>query len=101
MTLDEYINGTDYNDFWRLSSGEHQNLLDEAVERIERGEWRSVEDELPNDKEEVLIKHKNYKCYFIGTYYDLGEKWVLRNEIGYIDTNAITHWMPLPKLPNN
>ena len=35
MTLDEYLKDTDPNTFWKLSCGEHENLLDEAIERIE------------------------------------------------------------------
>lgn len=37
MNLDEYIrqSETDSNLFWRLDSGEIQNLLDEAIELIE------------------------------------------------------------------
>ena len=37
MNLDEYIrqSETDSNLFWRLYSGEVQNLLDEAIELIE------------------------------------------------------------------
>jgi len=34
MTLDEYIASDDDNLFWKLSSGEQQNLLDEAIERM-------------------------------------------------------------------
>ncbi len=35
MTLDEYIASEERNLFWKLSPGEVQNLLDEAIERIE------------------------------------------------------------------
>jgi len=34
MRLNEYMASDDSNAFWRLSSGDHQNLLDEAVERM-------------------------------------------------------------------
>ena len=34
MTLNEYMASDDSNAFWRLSSGDHQNLLDDAVERM-------------------------------------------------------------------
>lgn len=33
-TLDEYMASTDSNAFWRLSAGDHQNLLDEAIDRM-------------------------------------------------------------------
>jgi hypothetical protein len=35
MTLNEYRASTDSNAFWRLDSGDRQNLLDGAVERID------------------------------------------------------------------
>ena len=33
--LDEYLKDEDPNKFWRLSSGEHENLLDLALERAD------------------------------------------------------------------
>jgi len=49
MTLDEYTAAqeSDGNLFWRLDAGDHQNLLDEAVERLElmtaeRDCWESL-----------------------------------------------------------
>ena len=36
MTLSEYLVEGDPNKFWRLSSGEHLNLLDEALDRVEK-----------------------------------------------------------------
>ena len=42
MTLDEYMAINDSNAFWRLSSGEHQNLLDEAIERMLDAERRAA-----------------------------------------------------------
>jgi len=35
MKLNEYIACQDHLIFWRLDPGEHQNLLDEAIEMIE------------------------------------------------------------------
>lgn len=36
MNLQEYIENEDPNKFWRLSTGETQNLLDEAIELIDQ-----------------------------------------------------------------
>ena len=51
MNLDEYIrqSETDSNLFWRLDSGEVQNLLDEAIELIEA--LRAIIDSHPNPLE--------------------------------------------------
>ena len=111
MTLDEYLNSTDSNDFWRLSSGEHQNLLDEAIERIEalkvqRGEsgqldthvmpdWNLVKDTLPEREGQYLIYDKDgsvLSAYFEGTKFTKGGAggfWVV----------AVIGWMNLPKPP--
>ena len=35
MTLDEYRATTDRNTFYRLQSGEQENLLEDAIERID------------------------------------------------------------------
>lgn len=40
MTLDEYMTTDDNNAFRRLSSSDHQNLLDEAIDRM--GEARTL-----------------------------------------------------------
>lgn len=48
MTLNEYIERSkvDSNLFWRLPSGDHQNLLDEAIDRSNLGkaDWIWVDD---------------------------------------------------------
>ena len=51
MNLDEYIrqSETDSNLFWRLDSGQVQNLLDEAIELIEG--LRAIIDSHPNPLE--------------------------------------------------
>jgi len=44
MNLTEFLKKEkeDSNLFWRLSSGDHQNLLDEAIKRIEKLEKQGV-----------------------------------------------------------
>jgi len=34
--LKDYIDSDDPNYFWRLSSGQHENLVDSAIEHIDR-----------------------------------------------------------------
>lgn len=36
MNLKEFLASNDPNEFWRLSDGDRQNLLDEAIEQIEQ-----------------------------------------------------------------
>jgi hypothetical protein len=55
LTLTEYMASQDPNLFWRLSAGEHQNLLDEAIERIEK-----LEAEADRDQRGVVnIQHQH------------------------------------------
>lgn len=48
--LEEYLKDEDPNKFWRLSSGEHENLLDLALE--------SAEDNKENLKKTIKIVYK-------------------------------------------
>ena len=50
MTLDEYITTDDSNAFWRLSSGDHQNLLDEAIDRMSEARKLLAGALLPRDR---------------------------------------------------
>lgn len=43
MNLDEYLLSDDNNAFWRLSSGEQLNLLDEALEQLDNAQKRIAE----------------------------------------------------------
>ncbi len=58
MNLSEFIEESkrDRNLFWRLQSGEHQNLLDEAIERIEELEGYQAE---KNNKQQKIFIPKN------------------------------------------
>ena len=44
MNLKDYMQSDDSNLFWRLSSGERQNLLDEAIARIEH--YQKIEEQI-------------------------------------------------------
>jgi hypothetical protein len=69
------------------------------VEYFERGarwadehpenNWRSVEDELPPDDDDVVVFDASHDCYI--AWYDRGT-W-------HNESDTITHWMPLPEPP--
>jgi hypothetical protein len=61
--------------------------------------WQDCTESMPENINEVLLIHKNYNHVMIGYYYDIGNRWYLRKELGHIDTSEITHWMPLPDPP--
>lgn len=70
--------------------------------------WISVEDELPNEDRILAVLNKNFcgKENCVEVLYridkqqtDLKHPYGYYDEYGdYIPTNAITHWMPIPKL---
>lgn len=70
MNLNEYIEKEkeDSNLFWRLSSGEHQNLLDEAIEKLEssgeagvRYDREFVENEIQNLESDIIATAITYR----------------------------------------
>jgi hypothetical protein len=68
MTLDGYINSKDPNEFWKLSSGDHQNLLDEAIERIQENEkeiamFHNLLTTIHRDGGHYIEKHGIQKAY--------------------------------------
>ena len=63
MNLKEFIEKSkeDSDLFWRLQSGEHQNLLDEAIERIYKLENNQAMVLIPNDIW-IKIEKKAKEC---------------------------------------
>lgn len=59
-------------------------------------EWISVKDELPQDKQWVLVFENDiYLCKFIET--SKKEGYFTDNECDFF--SDVTHWMPLPEEP--
>ena len=73
---------------------EAREMLHERIKELTYtnvGKWIPVTERLPEDDHTVLVwSHRNSKEYF--NVYDHG-KWVI------METEDITHWMPLPKPP--
>lgn len=72
----------------------------EAVEMLEKSRWISAEDRLPETIDDVIIYFD--RCggeIGIGWYSKKYNKWVMNNRVicGY----NVTHWMPLPELPES
>lgn len=85
-------------------------------------EWISVKDRLPNEEEDVLVLVRNIEHYGRhkekrNIYRDVYVGWIVDDEwatvychgFQYLNKESekyqneeyeVTHWMPLPKLPN-
>lgn len=57
--------------------------------------WISVKDRLPEDYKEVLAYDSEHKEIVIALYDSEYEEW----DYGAWYEGAITHWQPLPELP--
>jgi hypothetical protein len=73
-------------------------------------EWISVKERLPEYGEQVLLQIKTWRVYWcdiksiaIGSRLSTnssGENWSMYGS-SCSDRSSVTHWMPLPKLPEN
>ena len=64
----------------------------------------SVEDDLPCNHKELLHKNNNTKRVLVidNGYPIVGEMYKMRNgSWGWLFSNKVTHWMPIPKLANH
>lgn len=70
-------------------------IMDIIDEQPAKGEWISVNDQLPTDYNKVLaaIRYPDGSCSWRVTHYAPEEK------IWPLTQYKVTHWMPLPALP--
>lgn len=61
-------------------------------------QWISINDRLPESEDEYLVYFGNgeYKFIDMCVWYPTDKEWVRK---GYT-CKCVTHWMPLPELPN-
>lgn len=70
--------------------------IDGATEAL-ASQWRSVEDELPEDGETVLLSINGSRL--TGYYSHDDELWEV-DGIGAYERNDVSHWCKLPSLPD-
>ena len=70
-------------------------------------EWISTKNRLPEIGEPILICCKNGEifsgCMRECSSYDPSMRWMTKGPLGTerrIGTSRVTHWMPMPELPN-
>ena len=79
-------------------------LIDEIIESIKRepdNDWIKCSEKMPKNDKSVLvvIKEDGYTDICVGETYGEGN-WMISGEFWYEKSDpSITHWMPLPELP--
>lgn len=91
-------------DGWDKAITEAIRLLDEAPTLTQSNEWVSVEERLPEKKQDVLMLFDTGNMS-VGWWHDADEHitfWCAYTDDGfYTDCDCIpTHWMPLPSPPD-
>ena len=71
------------------------DIFEQTYEPADLNGWISVKDRLPEDDKEVLAYDSEHKEIVIALYDSEDEEW----DYGDWYEGAITHWQPLPELP--
>lgn len=78
-----------------------------TIEVMSNDDWVAVNERLPDENVLVLILCKN-KAMFVGSCfkakYENESRWKIRTALSstkLLNKGRVTHWMPLPKLPEN
>lgn len=74
-------------------------IIRAAVEELEKGQWISVKDKLPNTEDEFLVT--NARGDMEVSIFGMKEQaFLFFDGYGYAHKRTmVTHWMPLPKPP--
>lgn len=67
--------------------------------RTEQAGWIKTSEQMPIAYNPILLYHRLYKEICIGYWRALTGLWWVFNYGVYSDEDVITHWMPLPELP--
>lgn len=67
--------------------------------RTKQAGWIKTSEQMPEAYNPVLLYHRLYKEICIGYWRARTGLWWIFNYGAYSDKDVITHWMPLPELP--
>ena len=62
-------------------------------------EWISVKERLPEDQRSLLTVNGHGEIRIMGLWSKRGDEWTWVHNGRMMHYNDITHWMPLPKPP--
>lgn len=81
---------------WRYAKAYQKPFVDGAMWADNNPNWISVEDELPEEGDMVLVALKNRIMTITTTSYCVDGEWY---DYGNKIHGGVTHWMPLPNPP--
>ena len=75
------------------------NIADDLIKNgVTVQEWISVDDRLPEPREQVLI-YSRYDFCESAFYIGVPGKWRVTWNHEMLDADSVTHWLPLPQPP--
>lgn len=76
------------------------DIFEQTYEPEDLNGWISVKDRLPEDDKDVLVYDSRSKEIIMASYNSDYDEWDnLYNYYDYLPVDEITHWQPLPELP--
>ncbi len=76
------------------------DVFEQTYEPEDLNGWISVKDRLPEDDKDVLVYDSRSKEIIMASYNSDYDEWDnLYNYYDYLPVDEITHWQPLPELP--
>lgn len=92
------VNGEQYPCKPNIFEQTYESINDTNVLKLTcSNNWISVKDRLPEDDKDVLVYNSRSKEIIMASYNSNYEEW--DNLYDYLPVDAITHWQPLPELP--
>lgn len=96
-----------YTDYYKLGSARfdgrdiEQSFCDGAAYALS-SQWRSVEEEMPNDLEDVFVvavqrNYRNFGVAWVSMNKNGARQWYSND--GDLEKDFIRYWMPIPALP--
>lgn len=90
-----------HEDMLMFAENYHKFETEEENEKLKNIEWIDVEDRLPDNGQVIIIHQREYgvidNCYFNESCKPSFMEKTLMVETAWV---GVTHWMPLPKPPN-
>lgn len=89
-----------YNEPWDKAKERYAKTLADFAKWCMSKQWISVDEQLPEEKKEVLLYDANSARHYVTGWRRMKgyneSQWALSN--GFVEDKDITHWLPIPQL---